>query len=137
MESTVKKEMAERALKMLGALGYKYAAVSPFGQKFENGLQVSETAEKKKKSPYLPKGTYTNALRNLGFGVLDIGQEIYLSKEWFEDHGLVLSTLQSSAASLGAMLWGKGSVVTRSGTGMRSGGLEILRTAGDLVLPLE
>ena len=137
MESTAKKEMAERALRMLGALGYKYAAVSPSGQKFENGLNVAEPVDKKRKSPLLPKGTYTKALRELGFELLEVGEELFLEKKWFDDNGLVFSTLQSSAASLGDNLWGKGSITTRSGVGARSGGLEILRTAGELVLPLD
>ena len=132
--NTQKEIAIDRALTLLKAVGYEYAVKFPDGTLITNGLDVVEKRPRKvRKDLNKPMGTYTKVLRDQGFEAMEIGDEIFFSKEFFEINDLSLRSMQSSCTALASKIFGSGVVkATCPSEGDRAGGLEIFRGVGSL-----
>jgi len=91
----------DRALTLLKAVGYEYAVKFPDGTLITNGLEVVEKKKRKVRKEMLkPMGTYTKLLRDHGFEAMEIGDEIFFPKDFFEKNDLEIRSMQSSCTAL-------------------------------------
>lgn len=129
------KEIAiERALTLLKAVGYDYAVRLPDGTVIANNMDVKEKKSRKVRNHMLkPMGTYTKILREHGFEAMEIGDEIFFSKEFFKDNDLHIQSMRNSTSALASKIFGNGVVkVAIHKEGDRKGGLEIFRGVGKI-----
>jgi hypothetical protein len=132
--NTQKEVAIERALTLLKAVGYEYAVKFPDGTIVTNGLEVVEKKKRKVRNNMLkPMGTYTKILREHGFEAMEVGDEIFFSKEFFKDNDLHIQSMRNSTSALASKVFGNGIVkVAIHNEGSRKGGLEIFRGVGSL-----
>jgi hypothetical protein len=132
--NTQKEIAIDRALTLLKAVGYEYAVKFPDGTLITNGLEVIEKRKRKVRKEMLkPMGTYTKLLRDHGFEAMEIGDEIFFDKEFFEKNDLEVRSMQSSCTALASKVFGSGVIkATVPRGGDRAGGLEIFRGVGSL-----
>ena len=122
----------DRALTLLKAVGYEYAVKFPDGTLITNGLEVVEKKKRKVRKEMLkPMGTYTKLLRDHGFEAMEIGDEIFFPKDFFDKNDLEIRSMQSSCTALASKVFGSCVIkATVPREGDRAGGLEIFRGVG-------